>query len=654
MACFSIFIASSLEELKEERSELEKFIYRLSGKLERTYDIRLEPRLCEMYDRLYQEGRMQDSFNEYLATSDLAVFMFARKAGRYTLEEYEIAKNAYQQKKTPKFYLFVKEGEPQEESLREFLARLDEKDGHYPDTFLHVDTIKLSLTLYIQAMLKDFPRIDTEDGYLMLGGEKLLSLEHIPEFFRNDSVQELRRELEKLEVRYIQVEQSIARGSTPSLEEEYRRLKLQRDKIIASISQLQRDIFEMSMNMYSDTVHGRISARQQEAYRVFKAGDLDGCLAILAEEKVTAEFEETQARLEELQKENAVKYIREQTMAIKVLHLTIQDPDRFEKIGQRFRKVIPVVRRYRVQTFVLYYYAVFLYSRRRFREALQAAQELRALFVEGGEKMKPLQSGKLHNFLGTLHYLQGEYPQSEACFREVEKLGLALERSDPGVAGPGLARVYNNLALIRWMLGDMTQVEPLLRESVRRFREALQTHEEPEQYRLDVADGMKSIGYLLAVTGRPEEAEDACDEALSLFSQCMARDDRYIVTAKMAELHCCCAAVSLLQGEVSQAKRELRRGMAQLEDISAVYPEHYRYDRAVFLAGMGRVLSLKEDPEAQKHFAEALALLRSLDEDHPGIYGQDITYVEQRMAGTQEVPWERSSLLKRYILGLSV
>lgn len=79
-----IFIASSLEDLKSERSSLVNFIYETNNQIRDKYNIELIPVYCEAEDHRYSLERMQDTFNSQLANSDIAIFMFYHDAGDYT------------------------------------------------------------------------------------------------------------------------------------------------------------------------------------------------------------------------------------------------------------------------------------------------------------------------------------------------------------------------------------------------------------------------------------------------------------------------------------------------------------------------------------------------------------------------------------------
>jgi len=86
-----IFIGSS-SELIEERNLLTSFINNLSVEI-RTYNVALTPVLWELNSKSFEEKRKQDEFNERLVKSTFAVFMFGKKIGKHTKEEFDLAYN---------------------------------------------------------------------------------------------------------------------------------------------------------------------------------------------------------------------------------------------------------------------------------------------------------------------------------------------------------------------------------------------------------------------------------------------------------------------------------------------------------------------------------------------------------------------------------
>ncbi len=86
MKVYKVFIASS-GELKPEREELESLLTSLN-KSYNQLDIYIEPVVWEKLLLDIGNGRKQDYFNKKLKECDIVLFMFWKKLGEYTKEEF--------------------------------------------------------------------------------------------------------------------------------------------------------------------------------------------------------------------------------------------------------------------------------------------------------------------------------------------------------------------------------------------------------------------------------------------------------------------------------------------------------------------------------------------------------------------------------------
>ena len=75
-----IFIGSSITEFEGERKDLELFMRRISDDFEDTYDIKLQPLLCEDEDTAMTKERKQDVFNNLVRGSDMCFFKVLQEA----------------------------------------------------------------------------------------------------------------------------------------------------------------------------------------------------------------------------------------------------------------------------------------------------------------------------------------------------------------------------------------------------------------------------------------------------------------------------------------------------------------------------------------------------------------------------------------------
>lgn len=98
-----IFIASS-SELEQERTALKDYINNLSNDLFE-YDLHLKPELWELKTRAFEDKRKQDAFNRNLLDSEIAIFMFGKRIGESTKEEFDLAVRSRTELEKPKHVL---------------------------------------------------------------------------------------------------------------------------------------------------------------------------------------------------------------------------------------------------------------------------------------------------------------------------------------------------------------------------------------------------------------------------------------------------------------------------------------------------------------------------------------------------------------------
>lgn len=166
MRKIKIFIGSSIVEFANERMMIENFIRNISDQFEEKYDVKIQPLLCENFDDAYSITRKQEEYNEKIRSSELCFFIFFTKAGKYTREEFEVARKKFEETGKPKIYTYfkvVKENSV-EQSLTDFMDELDKTFGHYYSTFEHIDTVKLRILLSLKFQEMDFVEISSSNG----------------------------------------------------------------------------------------------------------------------------------------------------------------------------------------------------------------------------------------------------------------------------------------------------------------------------------------------------------------------------------------------------------------------------------------------------------------------------------------------------------
>ncbi|NVN93824.1 MAG: carboxypeptidase regulatory-like domain-containing protein [Bacteroidetes bacterium] len=137
-----IFLASSAE-LDDDKEKFELFI---SKKNKDLFEKRIFLELNTWKDFIssIQEVRTQDEYNLYIRKSDISVFLFHTKIGRFTREEFDNAHKAFlsckhnfsckHKNKTPRIYTYFKNNKEETAEISNFRDHIDSLD-HFYDSY---------------------------------------------------------------------------------------------------------------------------------------------------------------------------------------------------------------------------------------------------------------------------------------------------------------------------------------------------------------------------------------------------------------------------------------------------------------------------------------------------------------------------------------
>lgn len=126
MNTIKIFLASS-EELSSDRNEFEKFVNRKNKLWQQERKIFLHLDIWEDYLDAMSQTRLQDEYNKAIVEADIFVMLFWTKVGKYTSEEFEVARSKFLQSEKPLVFTYCKSVDPGtvvQDSLEAFKKKL--------------------------------------------------------------------------------------------------------------------------------------------------------------------------------------------------------------------------------------------------------------------------------------------------------------------------------------------------------------------------------------------------------------------------------------------------------------------------------------------------------------------------------------------------
>jgi ribosome-binding ATPase YchF (GTP1/OBG family) len=145
MQKIKIFLASS-NELKADRDQFEILIRRKNDEWIAEGKPYLDLQIWEEASDAMSATRSQDEYNKIIQEVDIFVMLFWTKVGKYTHEEFSLAKKLFLETGKPRVLVYQKAANPenQEQSLKDFIASLLANDKEYFwGNYEHFDTLAL-------------------------------------------------------------------------------------------------------------------------------------------------------------------------------------------------------------------------------------------------------------------------------------------------------------------------------------------------------------------------------------------------------------------------------------------------------------------------------------------------------------------------------
>jgi len=148
-----IFLASSAE-LDADKEKLELFISRKNKDYHKKR-IFLELSTWKDFISSITEGRTQDEYNKYIQKSDISIFLFHTKIGRFTKEEFDNAHDAYMSNKLsikrPRIYTYFKTDLNEAPEITKFRNYIDSFD-HFYDTYINLDDLEVKINQQLDKL----------------------------------------------------------------------------------------------------------------------------------------------------------------------------------------------------------------------------------------------------------------------------------------------------------------------------------------------------------------------------------------------------------------------------------------------------------------------------------------------------------------------
>ena len=541
MKNITVFLASS-DELKNDRNSFHSLVASLDEIFEpRGYRIRC--RRWEDFSAFCTGTRTQDDYNRIVRASDICICMFHRKAGEYTIEEFNQALDEYVKNQShPKTFVYIRaliEGEMEDEALKRFKEDLFDRVGHYWCNYATDNAMKLHFVMQLEriipsvsgnASVTEGNHFKIENGVVSLYGHKIAELDNLSFAAENPEYLSLKESIARLNTEIARLRATGVAELQPMIDEKQAELYKKRE----SLNRLESQLFDLALSINKLIGSGTpVSERKRLAIEMFERGNSKGVVEILNEKDIAADAAQARKEIEQgkllvdsgrslieagLQKTRSLA--EEYVLRAKALMTDYAEPRRFELACHAYEQGIELVRANLSEEELaksLFEYGCFLQANKRYdlaevryRENLDICQRLAAISPQAYE---PDLAGTQNN-LGVLYNNTQRYKESEKMYLSALKIYQRLTAANPQVYEPDLAMTQNNLGLLYSDIRRYEESEEMHLSAVEIYQRL--TIVNPQVYEPDLAMAQSNLGTLYKDTRRYEDSEKLCLSAMEI------------------------------------------------------------------------------------------------------------------------------------------
>ena len=645
MKNITVFLASS-DELKNDRNSFHSLVASLDEIFEpRGYRIRC--RRWEDFSAFCTGSRTQDDYNRIVRASDICICMFHRKAGEYTIEEFNQALDEYVKSQShPKTFVYIRaliEGEMEDEALKRFKEDLFDRVGHYWCNYATDDAMKLHFVMQLEriipsvsgnASVTEGNHFKIENGVVSLYGHKIAELDNLSFAAENPEYLSLKESIARLNTEIARLRATGVAELQPMIDEKQAELYKKRE----SLNRLESRLFDLALSINKLIGSGTpVSERKRLAIEMFERGNSKGVVEILNEKDIAADAAQARKEIEQgkllvdsgrslieagLQKTRSLA--EEYVLRAKALMTDYAEPRRFELACHAYEQGIELIRANLSEEELaksLFEYGCFLQTNKRYdlaearyRENLDICQRLAAISPYAYE---PDLAGTQNN-LGVLYNNTQRYKESEKMYLSALKIYQRLTAANPQVYEPDLAMTQNNLGLLYSDIRRYEESEEMHLSAVEIYQRL--TIVNPQVYEPDLAMAQSNLGTLYKDTRRYEDSEKLCLSAMEIRRRLAAANPQvYEPDLAMTQYNLGCLYSDTQRYEDSEkmylSAMEIRRRLA------VANPQVYEPDLADTQYNLGCLYyNIQRYEDSEEMYLSALEVYQRLTAVNPQVY----------------------------------
>lgn len=625
-----IFLALPDMEFGDESNELEAFI----GTLNNIYikrGIFFELIKCEDLRHALEAEQRKEEYLNHIREGQYFYLLFGKSAGKYVKEEFDAALEQFRASGAPKIYTYFKElpeGECPEKDVMDFMERLEKQLGHYYNLFTHLDAVKLNFMLELSQDVQVNSVMEFKDGQIFLDQEPVLSLENIPFYLGNETLQQKRERQKKLEGEFVLLVSEMSQNPLEEgLLDKAGEIGSQRKTLQEEIHQMEMDMLEMCRETARKCHLGvSLDWREKKAMELVDRGDYEGAKNILRDVLWDEEVRQSEEELELIQemekekRESIRKYISGKRTLISQIKATGLDAESVKEVTLIYKSITAKAEKYQMELEVLIEYAVFLYEQKRWEECIDTAERLQK-YYENNSEIRMEYKIELSLIIGIIYRNRNDFQRAAEIFEEVLKTCQALpEEISEKMRGRACSQMAKNLRL----MGEQEKAEELFEKALEIFTDLSEKNPEDEEVYAYCGRALDGLAMVKLEAGQNQEAKKLFQKALEITQKVAEKKPVY-----QFDLYTRCnnlAASLRKMKQYEEAEQVYRKGLEIIGPMAEKNPEAYEGSLALLCSNLADVLILAKrdrDEEVENLYRKALAIRYRLEEKDPESYKKD-------------------------------
>ena len=555
MKTIKIFLASS-EELDYDRMAFGNLVRRLDDMYEKR-GIRIKLFEWEDYDSAFNDRSKQDEYNDYVRNSDIFLALFHKKAGKFTLEEFNVASEEFKEHASPKVYTYCKDLQPDEvesTELAEFKKRLFEEMGHYWCQYDCRESLQLQFVMQLQlAESSQMNDLKVENGEVTLDGLRIAKMDKLKFAAANedyikaqqelnelhDEIEDMQLSLEKKQQRMEKKKVRLEKAPDDSdYQDEYLEVKEEVDELIDKLqpklnkyNKLKEDFAEYQTLLFNTAkrvaqLQGeRITERMRRAMDAFNDGKVREANIILDEAEADArknlEDYKQSKEITELKRQAVISSIDELLLKTSTImaDATISIEERIERTDEVYAQADEIAQEIELDKkkhlVLLDKYAKHLYNYAKYDKAIELCNREIATSEDLYGEEHP-HTANSYNNIGWVYGCLGDYTKALEYYQKSLKIRVSVL----GEEHPDTATNYNNIGWVYENHRDFPKALEYYQKSLEIRRRVL------GEEHADTADTYNNIGWVYCLRGDYPKALEYSQKSLEICGRVIGEEHR--------------------------------------------------------------------------------------------------------------------------------